>query len=104
MLRSLKVEMLVLCAIPNLVDTWTSAFGFEPVEETEKMQLSKLKLMSFPGTILLKKSLCESSLEGSGATFTALFSCTMDLDWFTCPFYLLWTLFSRTTPFTLKFR
>ncbi|XP_020111327.1 uncharacterized protein LOC109726237 isoform X3 [Ananas comosus] len=66
MLRSLKVEMLVLCAIPNLVDTWTSAFGFEPVEETEKMQLSKLKLMSFPGTILLKKSLCESSLEGSG--------------------------------------
>ncbi|PAN38183.1 hypothetical protein PAHAL_7G152800 [Panicum hallii] len=59
MLKSLKVEMLLLSAIPHLVETWTSAFGFREIDESDKKQLSKVRLASVPGTILLKKDLCE---------------------------------------------
>ncbi|KAJ0045136.1 hypothetical protein Pint_04712 [Pistacia integerrima] len=57
MLISFKVEKLVISAIPNLVDTWTEGFGFEPVEPEEKKALKKINLMVFPGTVLLKKPL-----------------------------------------------
>lgn len=61
MLKSLKVEMLLLFAIPNLVDTWTSAFGFKPVEDLDKKKLGKIRLTLVPGTVLLKKDLNERS-------------------------------------------
>ncbi|KQJ82684.1 hypothetical protein BRADI_5g10440v3 [Brachypodium distachyon] len=61
MLKSLKVEMLLLSAIPSLVDTWTSAFGFRPIEDCDKKKLSKIRLASVPGTVLLKKDLHEFS-------------------------------------------
>ncbi|EOY13226.1 Acyl-CoA N-acyltransferase with RING/FYVE/PHD-type zinc finger protein, putative isoform 1 [Theobroma cacao] len=57
MLISFKVEKLVVTAIPNLVETWTKGFGFKPVEDDERKTLSKINLMVFPGTILLKKPL-----------------------------------------------
>ena len=57
MLISVKVEKLVVAAIPDLVDTWTKGFGFELVEESEKRSLSKINFMVFPGTVLLKKTL-----------------------------------------------
>ncbi|KAF7016570.1 hypothetical protein CFC21_030152 [Triticum aestivum] len=63
MLKSLEVEMLLLFAIPNLVDTWTSAFGFRPIEDCDKKKLSKVRLVSIPGTVLLKKDLYERSSE-----------------------------------------
>ncbi|KAG8082044.1 hypothetical protein GUJ93_ZPchr0014g46646 [Zizania palustris] len=56
-LKSLKVEMLLLSAIPNLVDTWTSAFGFVPTDDRDKKKLSKLRLVSVPGTVRLKRNL-----------------------------------------------
>ncbi|CAO2035068.1 unnamed protein product [Urochloa humidicola] len=59
LLKSLKVEMLLLSAIPQLVDTWTSAFGFKEIDDSDKKQLSKVRLVSVPGTVLLKKNLCE---------------------------------------------
>ncbi|XP_034604524.1 uncharacterized protein [Setaria viridis] len=59
MLKSLKVEMLLLSAIPHLVDTWTSAFGFSEIDDSDKKHLSKVRLASVPGTVLLKKKLCE---------------------------------------------
>uniref|UniRef100_A0A0D9W543 DNA 3'-5' helicase n=1 Tax=Leersia perrieri TaxID=77586 RepID=A0A0D9W543_9ORYZ len=61
MLKSLKVQMLLLSAIPSLVDTWTSAFGFVPINDRDKQQLSKLRLVSVPGTVLLKRNLCVCS-------------------------------------------
>ncbi|VAH32503.1 unnamed protein product [Triticum turgidum subsp. durum] len=71
MLKSLEVEMLLLFAIPNLVDTWTSAFGFRPIEDCDKKKLSKIRLVSIPGTVLLKKDLYERSSEtGAGALRT----------------------------------
>ncbi|XP_042479097.1 increased DNA methylation 1-like [Macadamia integrifolia] len=60
MLKSFKVEKLVLAAIPNLVDTWTSGFGFKPLEDRDRTQLNSINLMVFPGATLLKKSLCET--------------------------------------------
>jgi len=61
MLKSLKVELLVLSAIPDLVDTWILGFGFKPIEDNEKERLSNISLMSFPGTVLLKKTLYEGN-------------------------------------------
>ncbi|KAG8066838.1 hypothetical protein GUJ93_ZPchr0004g38886 [Zizania palustris] len=59
MLRSFHVEMLVLSAIPELVNTWVSGFGFKPIEDDEKKQLCNVNLMLFPGTSLLTKTLDE---------------------------------------------
>ncbi|XP_023771338.1 increased DNA methylation 1 [Lactuca sativa] len=55
MLKSLKVEKLVVSAIPSLVDTWRDGFGFTALESHEKKSLTKTNLMVFPGTIWLKK-------------------------------------------------
>ncbi|KAF8411040.1 hypothetical protein HHK36_003579 [Tetracentron sinense] len=60
MLKSLKVEKLVVASIPNLVDTWTLGFGFKQLEDEEKEWLSNINLMMFPGTTLLKKDLYEN--------------------------------------------
>lgn len=60
MLKSLKVKMLVISAIPDLVETWTKGFGFTPLEDNEKRSLSKINLMVFPGSVWLKKHLCNS--------------------------------------------
>ena len=57
MLISVKVEKLVVAAIPDLVETWTKGFGFMPVDDIEKQKLNKINLMVFPGTVLLEKPL-----------------------------------------------
>lgn len=60
MLISLKIEKLVLAAIPSLEETWTGGFGFQPLEEKEKESLKNINLMVFPGTIKLKKPLYQN--------------------------------------------
>ncbi|XP_075487897.1 increased DNA methylation 1 isoform X2 [Primulina tabacum] len=60
MLKSLKVEMLVVSAIPTLVETWTVGFGFQPLKEDEKRSLSETNMMVFPGAVWLKKPLYEN--------------------------------------------
>ncbi|KAF8762543.1 hypothetical protein HU200_009317 [Digitaria exilis] len=44
LLKSLKVEMLLLSAIPQLVDTWTSTFGFREIDDSDKKKLSKVSM------------------------------------------------------------
>ncbi|ONM17363.1 Increased DNA methylation 1 [Zea mays] len=67
MLKSLKVEMLLLSAIPHLAETWTSTFGFREIDESDKKRLSKVRLAAVPGTVLLKKDLlCECSGADAG--------------------------------------
>lgn len=56
---SLKVEKLVVAALPSLVETWTEGFGFKPMVDEERDALKRINLMVFPGTILLKKTLYE---------------------------------------------
>lgn len=55
MLRSFNVKMLVLSAIPELVSTWVSGFGFKPIQDVERKQVHNVNLMLFPGTSLLTK-------------------------------------------------
>ncbi|PTQ33187.1 hypothetical protein MARPO_0091s0046 [Marchantia polymorpha] len=57
MLRSVGVERLVLPAVPELLETWTGAFGFMNMEGSERLQLMDLNIMAFPGTSLLYKPL-----------------------------------------------
>ncbi|KAG9447652.1 hypothetical protein H6P81_013780 [Aristolochia fimbriata] len=57
MMRSLKVKLLVISAIPSLVDTWVSGFGFRPMEDKERQRLENVNLIMFPGTVLLLKQL-----------------------------------------------
>ncbi|KAH7439769.1 hypothetical protein KP509_04G075300 [Ceratopteris richardii] len=57
MLRSIGVEKLILPAVPELLDTWMGAFNFIKITPEETRELSKLSLMTFPGTVLLQKYL-----------------------------------------------
>ncbi|KAK6934161.1 hypothetical protein RJ641_034316 [Dillenia turbinata] len=58
MLRTFKVEMLVVAAIVSLVETWTVGVGFEIMEDSDKQKLNDINLMVFPGMVWLKKRLC----------------------------------------------
>uniref|UniRef100_A0A2P2PM58 N-acetyltransferase domain-containing protein n=1 Tax=Rhizophora mucronata TaxID=61149 RepID=A0A2P2PM58_RHIMU len=81
MLVSFKVEKLVISAIPDLVETWTVGFGFEPVGNDEKQCLKAINLMVFPGTVLLRKNLYgkkkvdKGSETGDAATSIKVHTC-----------------------------
>lgn len=60
MLKSLKVEQLIVAAIPSTVEIWKAGFGFTNLEDHDKQSLSKIQLMIVPGTKYLKMPICES--------------------------------------------
>lgn len=63
MLRSIKIDKLVMSAVPALVETWTERFGFERLEDDERRAMRRTtNLMVFPGTVWLKKSLCRDQV------------------------------------------
>ncbi|KAG0496387.1 hypothetical protein HPP92_001078 [Vanilla planifolia] len=69
MLKSFKVEVLLLSAIPHLVETWISGFGFSTVDDGERKLLQNINLMLFPGTVLLKKKLTDASSDVTGLKY-----------------------------------
>lgn len=69
MLKSIGVEKLILPAVPELLETWIGAFNFQKINLQETRELSKLSLMTFPGTTLLQKHL------PAGSTTATKFMC-----------------------------
>lgn len=59
-LCSLDVEKLVIPAVSDLEETWTSAFGFEPLDMETQRTVKRLSLLVFPGVAMLQKLVMSS--------------------------------------------
>ncbi|KAK9070772.1 hypothetical protein SSX86_011174 [Deinandra increscens subsp. villosa] len=80
LLKSLKIEKLVLSAVPSLVETWTNSFGFTHLEPEDKKNLTKTNLMVFPETVWLKKPMHQGSIQSIPKTEAIASHLNFDLE------------------------
>lgn len=61
----LGVERLVLPAVPSVLNTWTSSFGFSQMTASERLQFLDYTFLDFQDTIMCQKQLKVPSAESS---------------------------------------
>ncbi|KAL6647910.1 hypothetical protein ACP70R_015347 [Stipagrostis hirtigluma subsp. patula] len=71
-LSCLSVRKLVIPAVPELENTWTTVFGFKPVEPSKKQKLKSLNLLIINGTGLLEKRMLPTGTADGQATANAV--------------------------------
>ncbi|KAB1225748.1 hypothetical protein CJ030_MR1G029250 [Morella rubra] len=57
MLMELEVKRLVLPAIPSVLNTWTTSFGFTKMTDFERVQFLDFTFLDFPDTVMCQKLL-----------------------------------------------
>ncbi|KAK2988767.1 LOW QUALITY PROTEIN: hypothetical protein RJ640_025926, partial [Escallonia rubra] len=65
-LMELGVERLVLPAIPSVLHTWTTSFGFSKMTESERLNFLAYTFLDFQGTIMCQKHLTKIPYTESG--------------------------------------
>jgi hypothetical protein len=61
-LASLRVETLVIPAVPEVADTWKRSFGFAPVEPRLREHAKRLSMVVVNGTTPLQKTIVIAAL------------------------------------------
>lgn len=59
-LKELAVAKLVLPAVPSLINTWTTSFGFTKMTSLERLQYLDYTFLDFQDTTMCQKHLLES--------------------------------------------
>ncbi|KAK3206562.1 hypothetical protein Dsin_020608 [Dipteronia sinensis] len=59
-LMEIGVEKLILPAIPNMLDTWTTSFGFSVMTRSERLHFLDYAFLDFQGTIMCQKLLSKT--------------------------------------------
>lgn len=61
----LGVERLVLPAVPSVLNTWTTSFGFSQMTASERLQFVDYTFLDFQDTIMCQKLLMNAPSAGS---------------------------------------
>ncbi|XP_075515590.1 uncharacterized protein LOC142550236 isoform X1 [Primulina tabacum] len=69
-LVELGVERLVLPAVPDVLNTWTTSFGFSVMNESERLNFLDTIFLDFQGTVICQKVLRSDSSKLSQLTET----------------------------------
>lgn len=75
-LKELGVERLVLPAVPGVLNTWTTSFGFKQMTDSERVQFVSYTFLDFQGTIM-----CCKELQDVPSTEPSLPGGILQLDW-----------------------